>query len=270
MQANFFGSSRPSGLLMPPWTKAITMTATATVYSPFGFAVAADGRQRWENFATRDEFIRQSESEHAQKVFRFTSASSTLAYFIRGHIANRDRSFDVGIELQQLLPSMAKGESRDANDLATGISSHLDRYVKTAMHEQRIETYPQIFIDLLGYIDHQPAWVEIQFFPVSRHQKGPLYEIQHRSIWPGLSIVTGSLVIRDLIVANHPMFSRFCGPFDYRKSIDQAASFVQGYIEACCSPEALEFDRECEMFGGHIHVATITPQEGFRWVVAPI
>jgi len=45
---------------------------------------------------------------------------------------------------------------------------------------------------------------------------------------------------------------------------------AKGYIEACCSPVAVEFDGECEMFGGHIHVATITPQKGFRWIIAPI
>jgi hypothetical protein len=39
-----------------------------------------------------------------------------------------------------------------------------------------------------------------------------------------------------------------------------------GYIAACSDPIALELDEFCHTIGGHIHVATVTPDHGFRWV----
>jgi hypothetical protein len=76
-------------------------------------------------------------------------------------------------------------------------------------------------------------------------------------------------VIRDLIAQDHPEFSGFCKPFKHETSLQGAAYFAKGYIEACSSPLALKFDPTCEELGGHIHVATITPQDGFRWVIPP-
>jgi len=269
MQANFFGNSRPMAVLTPPWMKATTMTATATIYTPFGFAVAADGNQRWENLATRDDFIRRSESDKVQKIFEFSSMNSTLGYFIRGHVANRDRSFAVDVELKNHLASL-RSQSLDAFGLINTVSSHLDGYIKTAKNEKRIEEYPEIFIEFFGYVGGEPLWVELQFLHYPPGHRGLLCEIVPRNLRPGACLVSGSLLIRDLIFQKHPLFFPFCAPFDYTESLDQATGFVKGYIEACCSPDAPRFDPDCESLGGHIHVATVSPQGGFRWVVAPI
>jgi hypothetical protein len=69
--------------------------------------------------------------------------------------------------------------------------------------------------------------------------------------------VSGSLPNRDLIVLNDPTFAPFCTRFDYEKSLEDAAGFVNGYIEACCSRAALSVDPSCEELGRHIHVATV-------------
>lgn len=41
-------------------------------------------------------------------------------------------------------------------------------------------------------------------------------------------------------------------------------------IVAHTDPEAISIDPLCRTVGGHIHIATITQLEGFRWVVSPL
>jgi hypothetical protein len=262
MQVSFFGTYGPSGSFPPPSVRSTEMTATAIMYTQFGFAVAADGRQRWENQATRDEYVRQSESETTQKIFSFTRGNTSLAYVVRGHIANRDRSFDMGFELQNQLDSWRFGDA-NLGGLLQRTAVNLETYIKTAQRNLQIEDLPTTFMDLLGYIGTQPFWVELQFQRVPNPRTGRLFEINSRPLPHGFCIVSGSLIIRDLIW--HGQFSEFCDTVNYRRSLQDAIRFVKGYIDACCSPMALQFDPTCEEFGGHVHAATIVPMGGFRW-----
>src|ERR1700680_478732 len=88
------------------WFNAIRMTATATIYTPFGFAIAADGLQRWGHQPTRDISIIKNEGDTVQKIFEIEQKCVALAYLLRGDIANRDRSFDLGSELRSQLNSI--------------------------------------------------------------------------------------------------------------------------------------------------------------------
>jgi hypothetical protein len=66
-------------------------------------------------------------------------------------------------------------------------------------------------------------------------------------------------------------FANFVKDLGPNPSLKDAEQYVRGYIEACSSPLALELDEAiCKGIGGHIHVATITPSDGFRWVVPPL
>jgi len=49
-------------------------------------------------------------------------------------------------------------------------------------------------------------------------------------------------------------------------SLERSIAIATGYIRACRTSEALQIDEKCAEIGGHIHAATVTPKEGFRWV----
>jgi hypothetical protein len=50
-------------------------------------------------------------------------------------------------------------------------------------------------------------------------------------------------------------------------SLDEAVEAATDYIEACEDPEAKRIDETaCREIAGDIHIATIKPNEGFRWV----
>lgn len=245
------------------------MTATAVMYTQFGFALAADGWQLWENAPTRDDFIRQSESRSFQKIFGFGADGIALGYFVRGHIANKDRSFDLAAALEKELARRTLSVT-DLETFLRTLGTGLEEYIRRAGSEGRIDEYPEAYVDLMGYIRGQPFWVELQFLRFGNFNTGTLYNISPRPMWPGACLVSGSLTIRDLIVQGHPAFSRFCNLFDYKESLEKSARYVKGYVEACCSPIAAQFDPDCAGLGGHIHVATIDPSHGFRWVVPPL
>jgi len=61
-------------------------------------------------------------------------------------------------------------------------------------------------------------------------------------------------------------------PNDWKNlTISQASKIARDYIRACKSPVGRKIDRNiCFSIGGHIHVAKITPSEGFQWIVRPV
>lgn len=68
-------------------------------------------------------------------------------------------------------------------------------------------------------------------------------------------------------VADSP-FAQYVMPIR-TSSLDDAATYAAGYVEACCSPLAAELDPKMgRMTGGHVHVAQVTA-DGFAWRVPP-
>ncbi len=54
-----------------------------------------------------------------------------------------------------------------------------------------------------------------------------------------------------------------------RMTLQDALEGAKALILAHSDPEAIKIDAKCLAVGGHIHAATITPDEGFQWVIAP-
>jgi hypothetical protein len=53
-------------------------------------------------------------------------------------------------------------------------------------------------------------------------------------------------------------------------TLELAIKRSHAVILAHADPEAIALDPLCQRVGGHIHIATITPSKGFKWVIAPI
>jgi hypothetical protein len=273
--SKFFGRLTESfALSEPTWFSALRMTATATIYTPFGFAIAADGRQRWEHRPTRDTATREAESDAAQKIFEIKTGQAALAYIVQGHIANRDRSFDLVVELRNRAALLSVQNFENCDCFLRTLLDGVEQEIESAMWDRRLESYPDAQISFVGYFQDRPHWTDIHFLS-SRNFTGSLYEAISNDLYPGRCFVSGSLLIRDLIVARDPRFSRFCKRIDRTVSLEDAADFVKGYVEACGSPLALEVDAGCEEIGGHIHVAVVTPADsldrsGFQWLTRPL
>ena len=58
--------------------------------------------------------------------------------------------------------------------------------------------------------------------------------------------------------------------FGDKMTLEQAIISSRSYIQAHSSAEAQLIDPECRRSGGHIHIAKITPTDGFQWIVEPL
>jgi hypothetical protein len=61
------------------------------------------------------------------------------------------------------------------------------------------------------------------------------------------------------------------GPLVYAENmtISDAIERSKAFIQAHSDPEAIALDGKCCAVGGHIHIATITPTDGFQWIIPP-
>ncbi len=78
-----------------------------------------------------------------------------------------------------------------------------------------------------------------------------------------------------LLEANDPRLAQHYTPSLQKLASGEPLSLLEAQgvattcIKACDDPAALNIDPTCNTVGGHLHIATITLEEGFRWIVPP-
>jgi len=285
--ARFFGGPLlPSGSVSA--LKRVPMTATAILFTSDGFAVAADGRQRWGHSPTRDSVTIADERENEQKIFEIPGAA--IAYTVRGHAASRDRAFNVSALVQSRSAGLLH-KSRYSNLLAfvNALSLTLEQAIERAKHDGVIEDYPLAEVTFVGYIG-RPGWIDVRFRPSFRG--GMVREVVPRDFHSGYWLYTGSPVIAQLMVSRDTRVPDVYSLLSETMSLDDATTIARAYIETCCSPLGMQVDAEnCARIGGHVHVATVrpiprmgilwerwrrplssttkAPDGGFQWVIPP-
>jgi len=278
-QAQWFGGLGPrhSFLFPPLWLKKIRMTAIAVPYTSFGFAIAADGRQR------RETLVGAEGSEEAQKIFEIKRKDATFAYTLSGDVASQGRLFDLAIEIRNQLAHIERSRFFTLRGFVKALSGRLESAIHLAMTEGRIQGYPECEITLAGYFHGRHCLVNIQF-----HRYGD--GLRRRNIIrrppPGSCFYTGSERIANLVSLGE--FAE-CQPLGENASLQAATEHAIGYIQLCSSALARAHDPDCDSIGGHIHAATVTPpirsltariwrwitrrpapQTGFQWIRPPL
>jgi hypothetical protein len=287
--ARFFGGPlQPSGFFAP-WFKRIQMTATAILFTSAGFAVAADGRQRWGHAPTRDSATLAAERENEQKIFEVPGVP--VAYTIRGDAASRDHSFDISAMLQtQIAEVLERNQGQSLYLFADAVSVVLQQAIERARRNGVIEDYPEAEVTFVGYMREQPGWVDVRF---RRYANGLAREVIPRVFSPACWYYTGSPVIAELMASHDPRVPDIHGLQSETMSLNDGVTIARAYVETCCSPLGMEVDAEnCASIGGHVHVATVCPfrhigiwerwkrafsgsgigemqDGGFQWIIPP-
>jgi len=257
-QGPWFGGMGPGFLLSSPWLRNIRMTAIAIPYTLFGFAAAADGRQKWGNQSS-PSFVRESERDNVRKIFPYEFGNASWVYTASGDIASRDRSFDLTTALHDQLAHIQQRMFFSADHFLKTISERLESVIRAAMQEGKIEEYPDSEVTFAGYFRGQPYFANIQF----EGREGVLHRrnILNRAT-PGMCHYTGSDIISSLVSRGDPRFAEFCNPLYPDSSLRDATNHAIGYVRLFASPVAKRIDSyACERIGGHIHAATITPPD---------
>lgn len=246
------------------------MTAIASIYTQSGFILAADGRQRWGHKPTRNSAVAQKETDCAQKIFRAKSRDIELGYVIVGDAANLERSFDFAAELRSQVKALRRARFSNCRDYVSTLMMNLEPIVERLKRSGELDVYPETYLHFAGYFNTNPCVIDVDFHRY-HGRSGLLHDLNcSEDLAPGRCFVRGSLLVGHLINAGNPMLARYTKPLSQNMSLTEASAFAKGYIEACSSTLAMEIDPEIDWkIGGHIHIASLTPTNGFQWVVPP-
>lgn len=259
-------------------------TAIARMYSKEGFAVAADGR------GSRADG-RGSNIENAQKIFPINDAEKSLAYTFAGMVQffsedNPDKSvFDFVTETEKAVRSVGIGTASSAVEFVQQLCVPLEAKLRSVVTANGGAAFPtnepiaerpgvyqiaHIFFD--GYFQGIPRQMLATFL----HQNQCLLKTETSWNTPVPNVLSGygSKIVFDLVGGREDGWAA-----SYRTqprepqalSLKEAETSVRNYVAACCDSRAMEVDPEhCWAIGGHIHIATITKSDGFKWVQEPI
>jgi hypothetical protein len=260
------------------------MTAIAIVDTGNGFLIAADGRVRLDDESRRTasaEMLAQ-ENDEQQKIFQMGTPYESMAYAFRGSI--RDwRGYDLLKITEAQMKAVSTRRFDDSRSYLKVLGGKINRQINEARRDGTLETFPQIrkmertaawhiaSLHFCGYFENTPCLSHIDFFYYKGDAQFDVHAPQLRS-----TQLFGSEIVMRSMYRDHPQaiqdsrFDRFAHKLGKTPLLEDARQFAQGYIEACSSPVGLEVDEPlCKGIGGHIHIATITTPEGFRWVIEP-
>jgi hypothetical protein len=246
------------------------MTAIVRLYIPEGFVIAADGlRTHSENPALN--------VETAQKIFRIDGKGKHLACACTGAaLITRDNSEEIVLDFMEEAEAASQRlyyqRYKNLHGYAAALSGLINLNLDDIKRSGKIAAYPpparplnregdtsiiaELWLD--GFYDEVPSRVDAVF----RYDGQGLLEpaIIDRPVALGNLIVQGP---------NTPGFTVLQGSSP--RSLDEAVEAARRYIASCSDAESIALDPEaCANIGGHIHVATITKDAGFRWAISPI
>lgn len=255
----------------------IDMTAISIAYVNDGFVVAADGRSRWNSESKPDLEAIKSQSDTEQKIFYGEYKRQPFAYALSGAAFNKNKTFNLVAELKRSVEDSSN--AKDLRSAVVNIGECLNHSIATARADGRIPGYPEMDTIIpgtiakvfgVGYLQNQrPSLVFLRLRHEMQVLAHPQIEIQTP---PAALLRIGSAEVVRLTDCRDPRFCAFYRPpLKLESPLQEAIEWARAYIDACCSPAALEVDPTvCEGIGGHIHAATITKHLGFQWAIPPI
>lgn len=256
-----------------------SMTAIAAVYIPrCGFAIGADGRARWSHSEQLDEAKKQMESDEEQKIFEARGQDVKIAYGITGTAYNDDKSFSVMKECQEAATSTSRIEYETHFEYVQRFCGMVSNKIAAAHTEGRFDYSPRTLcppgdenlilrIMFCGYLGGEPFACDASIFNEQETLSCKLRPYDLQQMFP---ITLGSARIAALLYAERDWrFRNYRVRVNETSSLQEAVECVGGYLRACSTPLARRLDPFCEIIGGQIHIATLSPQSGFQWAVAP-
>lgn len=260
-----------------------TMTAIGVVGIESGFVIAADGRMTLDDEARRattPAATLELESEEAQKIFVIADKEKTLAYATAGFVKIDD--FSVLDALKRKMATLANRNFDTCKKYFEAVAERLADELNEAKRAKLIDKLPAyrkmeigggwkiLDVVLAGYFKNYPCLTIAQL----SHTDGLDVHYNVNSHPPNYCILLGSDAVRRAMYPNPggEADARF-SPYAVKTPItsqQDGEEYVTGFIAACSSDLGREIDPETwRITGGKTHVAKITPQSGFEWIIPP-
>ncbi len=247
-------------------------TAIFTLYTPQGWVIAADGLGMLSDGSNPDNNV--------QKIFPIEGRS--LAYALAGStkLFHQQNAIDLGLEVANAVKALSSRNLSDSSlyleRICGPLRKSLLRAKKQGLVLQGIEVPPEpgqliLWVFLIGYFDGKPTLAHCRIF--HRNQKLAGISANVDPVEPGWSRSHGPQKVWKILEdPQNQTFETYKTPLPESRMITliQGIESARNHIQVCYNPKAREIAPEtCEKIGGHIHVATITPERGFQWVEPP-
>jgi hypothetical protein len=257
-------------------------TAIVRIHTSEGFILAADGREK-------SSLTQATNKDHEQKIFPIVNTGRTLAYALQGMAVLKDADknsviVDMATAVKESIESFTQLRSRDnLNWYASKISITVNQKLREQTRNLEGSPFPDVVqndpglifqVFMCGYYRDKDSDLIIQF----RHDNQKIVRpniIGNRLESEPLCLFGSARVFDALFKRNDPRFQEFKTPMTtpdkrFNLTLLEAEEVAVNYIRACASDIGREIDPEvCSGIGGHIHVAEITPTNGFRWRIPP-
>jgi hypothetical protein len=243
-------------------------TAIIRIYTHDGFVIAADGRR----LNGRTGAI---VGEHESKISRLLHPFGVVCCSFAGAVQLTHKGTNsVGLDFSLETAKMAEAITRErpkslyhyADRLAAGLCEARDGFESNPLNSGDRASTTYLFLD--GFFAGHPKRAKIEI-PNGTPRKGK--EVFPQELIPGRVEGYGSPhVMRVLFGKNETgklaSYRQKCHT-GHTMTLSEAVEVAFNVVKAHCDPEALLIDPEvCAAIGGHIHISTITPQNGFEWV----
>lgn len=232
------------------------MTAVASIFTPDGFVVGADGR--------RKEFGGRIQSDSRQKIFFFETSNARGAFTWVGctEVCDSISTFDFKDASYSILGEIKAKKFESLSELITEFSLHLfDRLREWIDDSKGRFEYPDnpewARLQMVGYVAGVPD-VTRAVFPFEDGAPGiPGLAVSPIGLENSLSVFSG----------NEAAYIKMkeAGRLQRCNNLVDAQRLVHDYIEEC----ERSLPDESNSIGGHIHTAAVTPSTS-SWLIAPV
>jgi hypothetical protein len=227
------------------------MTLIATVWSPEGFAIAADGRE----VSTDPE----KQPGDVQKIFYTSFANETVfAWAWVGYVGVSfvsGRRYDLREITQRVMAELPDDAYLDnPEDYFRRIAVRIFYELPTDIDLPHRTDDEIIFV---GYLAGKPLWAEIVFQPREGGFVPPVV-IEPKIEPRNFNAFAGSKTVCKQMKES--------GKLSQPLNLSEAVTAVHEYANTCVESQWSVPD--CREFGGTVHVATVT-KDGFVWIIEP-
>lgn len=254
-------------------------TAIVRVFTGDAFIIAADGRE--------NELDGSVTTDTKQKIFSF-GGNRFLAYAFTGHVGlgpedGTEVVFDFIDEIGKAAQITSSGRYPTLEKYAKRLGQRVQAELENICSKVPIKFYDapspnpgeagstiaDVLID--GYYSGLPSRVNLRFYRLNGQFVEPDITspgVVVGGVWQyGSRIVAGLMSARDQRFYNEHALRSPETPLPFSDEMYSGVVHARAYIEACSSDEGRRLDpKACSTIGGHIHIASVTQQNGFQWV----
>lgn len=252
-------------------------SAILLFYTSEGFLIAADGRARINGIV---------DSDSTTKIFSISEPNRSLAYAFGGSVALTDKDdpgiilFDFRAEALKIIESLRSVAYDNLSSYANDCSAELFKRLVSAQKNERMEKFSEknpsiVYVFFAGYVAGQPSYVTVQFLREGQIALPPVVDQMPltKGYKPLVPLYGSGVVAQHIFEMDDPEFANYrVGKVNVADSVrlSEVADVASKYFSACADPEAMKIDAEiCQAIGGDIHIAKVTPENGFEWVIPP-